>query len=120
MKAPASIFQMSHPMRSTLRCLLVCLLCILSPSVSHAGPIGDSLRAVSAQQAASAPAKSRQGVWVGGIVLTIVGGAMIIGGQSRLHEDPEPGCGGFLGCNERDPNNALIGAGRQSSARGSS
>jgi hypothetical protein len=73
--------------------------------------LGDALRDVSAKQAAPSPGKSRQGVWAGGIVLTIVGGAMIIGGQSRLHDDPEPGCGGFFGCSVRDPNNALIGAG---------
>ena len=98
-------------MRSTLRCLLACLLCILLPSVGHAGPIRDSLREVSAKQAATPPAKSRQRVWVGGIVLTVVGGAMIIAGQGRLHDDHEPGCGGFFGCSVRDPNNALIGAG---------
>ena len=98
-------------MRSTLRSLLACSLCVLLPAIGRAGPLGDALRAVSAKQAAPAPAKSRQGVWVGGIVLTVVGGVMIIAGQSRLHEDPEPGCGGFLGCSERDPNNALIGAG---------
>jgi len=73
--------------------------------------LGDALRDVSAKQAAPAPGKSRQGVWVGGIALTVVGGVMIIAGQSGLHDDPEQGCGGFLGCSERDPNNALIGAG---------
>ena len=96
-----------------LRCLLVCLLCILSPSVSHAGPIGDSLRAVSAQQAASAPAKSRQGVWVGGIVLTVVGGAMTMAGASRTKPD-EPVCqfeGLLTDCRSDDPNLPLIGAG---------
>ena len=104
-------------MRSTLRCLLACLLCILLPSVGHAGPIRDSLRDVSAKQAAPAPGKSRQRVWVGGIVLTVVGGAMMIGGQGQWHErkDREPGCEsiGIFGCSatERDPNSALIGAG---------
>jgi hypothetical protein len=51
---------------------------------------------------------------VGGIVLRVVGGEMMIGGQYRWHErkDREPGCDGFFGCpTERDPNSALIGAG---------
>ena len=72
---------MSHPMRSTLRCLLACALCVPLPAIGHAGPLGDALRDVSAKQAAPAPGKSRQRVWVCGIVLTIVGGGMIIGGQ---------------------------------------
>ena len=100
-------------MRSTLRCLLACLLCVLLPSVGYAGPIGDSLRDLPARQGASAPAKSRQGVWVGGIVLTVVGGGMMIGGQSR-QRNAEPGCGGlgaFGGCGGREPNHALVGAG---------
>ena len=79
-------------MRSTLRCLLACAAVRPVACVGHAGPIGDSLRAVSAKQAASAPVKSRQRVWVGGIVLTVVGGAMMIGGQGRQQE-PELGCG---------------------------
>jgi hypothetical protein len=104
-------------MRSNLRCRLACLLCILLPSVGHAGPIGDSLRDVSAKQAATAPGKSRQRVWVGGIVLTVVGGILIIVGESQTRDNPDFGTGcesaGIFGCSPRlgDPNNALIGAG---------
>ena len=75
----ATVF-LRHQMRSTLRCLLACALCVLLPAIGHAGPLGDALREMSAQQAASAPAKSRQGVWVGGIVLTVVGGVMTMAG----------------------------------------
>jgi hypothetical protein len=108
---------MGYQMRSTFRCLLACALCILMPTIGHAGPLGDALRDVSARQAATAPGKSRQGVWVGGIVLTVVGGVLIIGGQTRTHDEPRPpGCEsiGIFGCtgSVRDPNNsALIGAG---------
>ena len=89
-------------------------LCVLLPSVGHAGPIRDSLRDVSAKQAAPAPGKSRQGVWVGGIVLTVVGGAMMIGGQASHEPDRRARLREYrnLGCSAtRDPNNALIGAG---------
>jgi len=50
---------------------------------------------------------------VGGIVLTVVGGGMMIGGQSR-QRNPEPACGGIGvlgGCGGREPNHALVGAG---------
>ena len=83
---PLLHFPMSHQMRSTLRCLLACALCVLLPAIGHAGPMGDALRDVSAKQAAPAPGKSRQGVWVGGIVLTVVGGAMMIGGRESRHK----------------------------------
>ena len=103
-------------MRSTLRCLLACALCVLLPAIGHAGPLGDALRDVSAKQAVSAP-KSRQDVWAGGIVLTVVGGILIIVGESQTRDNPDFGRGcesaGLFGCSPRlsDPNNALIGAG---------
>jgi len=97
--------------------------CVLPPSVGLAGPIGDSLRAVSARQAASAP-KSRQDVWAGGIVLTVVGGILIIVGESQTRDNPDFGRGcesaGLFGCSPRlsDPNNALIGAGAAAAGAG--
>jgi len=97
-------------MKSTVRYLVACAVCILVPATSHAGPLGDALRKVSAQQTAPSPAKARQGIWVGGIVLTSVGGGMMLFGGSR-----QKPCevGEFIAtCNtERDPNAALIGAG---------
>jgi len=78
--------------------------------------LGDALRDVSAKQAVSAP-KSRQDVWAGGIVLTVVGGILMIVGESQTRDNPDFGRGcesaGLFGCSPRlsDPNNALIGAG---------
>ena len=103
-------------MRSTLRCLLACLLCILLPSVGHAGPIRDSLRDVSAKQAAP---RSRE------VAAGCMGGWNRPDGRWRRdddrragpgHErkDREPGCesiGIFGELRPRDPNSALIGAG---------
>ena len=100
-------------MRSTFRCLLACALCVLLPAIGHAGPLGDALRGISAQQAASAPGKSRQSVWAGGIALTVVGGVMTMAGASRTKPD-EPFCqfeGLLSDCRSNDPNLPLIGAG---------
>ena len=98
-------------MRSTLRCVLTGALCVLLPAIGHAGPLGDALRDVSAKQAATAP-KSRQDVRLGGIVLTVVGGGMMIVGASPTKPDDPPCQKGLLyDCRHDDPNVPLIGAG---------
>jgi hypothetical protein len=48
-EVPASIFNEAR-MRSTLRCLLTCTLCVLLPAIGHAGPLGDALRGMSRLQ----------------------------------------------------------------------
>ena len=96
-------------MKSTFRCLLACALCILVPAMGQAGPLGDALRKVSAQQTAPSPAKRRQGIWVGGIVLTGVGGGMMLVGASQKKPCEEGDF--FTTCQPMDPNAALIGAG---------
>ena len=68
-------------------------------------------------------APMRAGTRMFRLVLTLVRGGMIIAGQGRLHDNPDRGIVCELGCSPRvsdPPNSALIGAGLQLLAQGSS
>ena len=100
-------------MRNWLRSGVVWVLCLTSPALAYAGPLRDALRDASVQQAAQTASKSRQRLWVGGLTLTIVGGALALFGadQTKRSDDPMCGVGYFSSCDVSDPNVALIGAG---------
>ena len=80
-------------MRSTRRCLLMSLLCLSVPAVSHAGPLRDALAAAGTQQANPPASKSHQRLQAGGIFLTVMGGGVMIYGATRTEPEPALFCG---------------------------
>jgi uncharacterized membrane protein YeaQ/YmgE (transglycosylase-associated protein family) len=86
---------------------------LLLALTAHAGPLGDGLRNVSSTQASAGPRASRQRLWANGLVLTVVGGVVIISAESQTRRDPDSFCGTafFTDCSISDPNRTLTGLG---------
>jgi hypothetical protein len=104
----------------TVRLLIVCLLCVTSPSLAYAGPLRNLAPRRFAEQTGPAPSKSGNGLRRAGVILMVVGGGLAIVGSLQTKTDPNPFCGTAIlsDCQLSDPNRTVQAVGASVAAGG--